>query len=69
MVSREWDGVRDCRGIFFAHGRRCDHGGGIYEGDGVEGARMARLVVDDDVDDSVGHIYDRRMGETWTGGE
>ena len=57
MVGRERDGIRDCWGILLTHGRRCDRGGGIYEGDGVEGARMARLVMDDDVDDSVGHIH------------
>ena len=64
VVVWEWDGIRDCWGILFAHGHRCDHGEGIYEGDGVEGARMAWLIMDDDMDDSVGLIHDGRMGSS-----
>ena len=61
----EWDGIHHRRRLLPSHGRRCDHGGRVYEGDWVTGWRMDGLVVDDGLDDTVGYVHDRWVGPTW----
>ncbi len=61
----ERDGIRHRWRLLPSHGRRCSHGGRVYEGDWITSWRMDWLVVDAGLDDTVWHVHDRWVGPTW----